>query len=583
MQGRTPPSLSDDMKPAATRVLAYCRVSSDEQEQDTGALTSQEGRVRRHLDGAGLGEATIFSEIGSGTRSDRPVWQKVQSLLATGEYGHLVCTRLDRLGRYVGLDHFIKKLYQKGIVVHCFEEPLPDQGTSLGGFTVGLKSLLSILESDQISQRQRARIEDAMKHGTHKAGFPFGFARVNGQVVPDRVKRYCPLGQKPDREGEVYEGISAAELMQIYFDAVIRHRCRVSDYYLWLTENYGITRVGTGGGHDNRGKPIKVISADRWSIEYGLGGGPDDWIITQPAFPPKDFSTKAYMNPLYRGIRAYRGDWNPNLRPMNGSEKNKHTRHTRKTHYDIVLENAVEPLMSPEVASVLLGYQRDDRGNRLAKARRHLSVDRRNLAGLVVCRYCGHKMGRGTGTANRNGDEPQRFYQCRNPDCNISMCLPRDECLKLIALHLHKKAISVQKGIEPVPDLQSTDEADLLFLQEQVRILESLPVAAAEIKDALLKMRERMDALEGNAMKDPLAGTGHQLLLAKEAASWGYWEAALSDLDLFCENIQRVCSRFVFEWAIDDADAPKKRNGVRGRRSWVNGRPDYRVADVSFR
>src|SRR3712207_2367387 len=90
------------------KVYGYCRVSTKGQ-LENNSLQQQEEEIKSRYE-----EYTIFREAYTGTKTDRPIFNKMLLKLKKGDT--LVVTKLDRLARNTieGIE-IIQELFQKGI------------------------------------------------------------------------------------------------------------------------------------------------------------------------------------------------------------------------------------------------------------------------------------------------------------------------------------------------------------------------------------------------------------------------------------------------------------------------------------
>ncbi|WP_405669036.1 MULTISPECIES: IS607 family transposase [unclassified Streptomyces] len=92
---------------AAGRVVAYCRVSSDDQKAD---LERQVARTVQGATAQGLTVADVVTEVGSGLNGRR---RKLHRLLADPGVGTIAIERRDRLARF-GVEHLEAALSATG-------------------------------------------------------------------------------------------------------------------------------------------------------------------------------------------------------------------------------------------------------------------------------------------------------------------------------------------------------------------------------------------------------------------------------------------------------------------------------------
>jgi DNA invertase Pin-like site-specific DNA recombinase len=135
-------------------MLGYVRVSTSKQtnDQQVDALVQ-----------AGVDPSKIWSDVRSGTRSDR---EGLTNLLAYAREGDtLVVVALDRLAR--SLSHsvrLIEELRERGIYLRSLREGI-DLSTSAGRFQAAIFQALAELEADLIKERAQAAREAAKARG----------------------------------------------------------------------------------------------------------------------------------------------------------------------------------------------------------------------------------------------------------------------------------------------------------------------------------------------------------------------------------------------------------------------------------
>lgn len=133
-------------------LLGYARVSTDQQDH---ALQMDALRA--------AGCSKLFTEVASGSRTDRP---ELAKLLDTAREGDtLVVWRLDRLGR--SLRHLIdlsEQLQARGIALRSLNESI-DTGTPAGRFLFSILGALGQMELEIIRERTKAGLRAAAARG----------------------------------------------------------------------------------------------------------------------------------------------------------------------------------------------------------------------------------------------------------------------------------------------------------------------------------------------------------------------------------------------------------------------------------
>ena len=143
------------MEPA---VFGYIRVSQAEGE--SGLATQS-----RILNGHGLRNDRIFTDVASGGNMRRPAWRQLQEMLRAGDV--VVVPRIDRLARNLseGL-RTVQEFHEQGIHIRSLAEGL-DTGDDSPTARLMLHMLLSLAEWERntIRDRIKAGVERAAAEG----------------------------------------------------------------------------------------------------------------------------------------------------------------------------------------------------------------------------------------------------------------------------------------------------------------------------------------------------------------------------------------------------------------------------------
>ena len=149
------------------KLVAYYRVSTVQQGRSGLGLEAQERAVKDYAATAGGTVTDNFTEIESGSRSDRPELAKALRLAeATG--ATLVIAKLDRLSRDAA---FLLTLQKSGISFTAADMPNAD------ATTVGILAVIAQTEREAISKRTKAALAAAKARGV-KLGNPNGAAAL---------------------------------------------------------------------------------------------------------------------------------------------------------------------------------------------------------------------------------------------------------------------------------------------------------------------------------------------------------------------------------------------------------------------
>lgn len=165
-------------------LIGYARVSTEEQILDlqVDALTV-------------AGCAKLYTDICSGSRSDRPELAKALDYVREGDT--FVVWRLDRLGRSVRhLIETVNWFEERGVGFKSLQENI-DTTTSTGKLTFHIFAALAQFERDLIAERTKAGLEAARRRG-----------RVGGRrsvMSPDKLRVIRDLYEDPKNRMTVQE------------------------------------------------------------------------------------------------------------------------------------------------------------------------------------------------------------------------------------------------------------------------------------------------------------------------------------------------------------------------------------------
>lgn len=143
--------------PSST-IVGYARVST---------LTQTLEQQTEQLAAAGAG--TIFSDVMSGAREDRPQFLECLRYLRKGDT--LIVWRLDRLGRNMrSIINTLNDLTERGVTVRSIHDGV-DTGTSTGRMVAGIMMSIAEYERELVRERTQLKLEHARKSGV-KFGRP---------------------------------------------------------------------------------------------------------------------------------------------------------------------------------------------------------------------------------------------------------------------------------------------------------------------------------------------------------------------------------------------------------------------------
>ena len=150
------------------RIIGYARVSTKSQAKEGNSLEQQKEEILNKYN-----TAEVFSESYTGTKTDRPIFNKIINELHEGDT--LVVTKLDRLARNTveGIQ-VIESLFNKSVSVHVLNVGLLEN-TTMGKFFLTTLLAVAEMERNTIIERTQAGKEIAKAKEGFKEGRPKKF------------------------------------------------------------------------------------------------------------------------------------------------------------------------------------------------------------------------------------------------------------------------------------------------------------------------------------------------------------------------------------------------------------------------
>lgn len=179
------------------RLIAYARVSSEQQLEEGYSLSAQESKLKAYCDLYNHELVEIISEQGSGKSIRlRPGLTRALDMIKRGEADGLVVTKLDRLTRSIkDIQIMIDEVFNHPKVngeLHSVEDQL-NTSTASGRLVLNVLISVSQWEREAIGERTSA----ALKHKRKMAGrkvtgsAPFGWQWTEGEnrkLIPHPIE-----------------------------------------------------------------------------------------------------------------------------------------------------------------------------------------------------------------------------------------------------------------------------------------------------------------------------------------------------------------------------------------------------------
>jgi DNA invertase Pin-like site-specific DNA recombinase len=162
-----------------TRAAVYARVSTKEQSTE-----AQVGQLTAYCQARGWAEVAVFRDDGiSGVRDSRPELDRLRQRMAAGEFDTIVVSKIDRLGRSLGM---ILRLWDEadaaGVRVIVVDQGI-DTSTPAGRLQRNMLAALSEFERELILERTQAGIARA-----RALGKKFGAPRKISESIAEDVR-----------------------------------------------------------------------------------------------------------------------------------------------------------------------------------------------------------------------------------------------------------------------------------------------------------------------------------------------------------------------------------------------------------
>lgn len=184
---------NETRKTRKTRVAAYCRVSTDSDEQ----LVSLEAQKQHYTEmirsnpkwtSAGM----YFDEGITGTKKDkRPALMRMISDCENGKIDLIVTKSISRFARNTtDCLELVRKLAEMGVYIFFERENINTEDME-GELMLTILSSLAEEESVSISQNSKWSIQKRYQNGTFIIGYPpYGYANINGrmEIVPEEAE-----------------------------------------------------------------------------------------------------------------------------------------------------------------------------------------------------------------------------------------------------------------------------------------------------------------------------------------------------------------------------------------------------------
>jgi DNA invertase Pin-like site-specific DNA recombinase len=163
-------------------VVAYCRVSTDQQADSGLSIEAQREQLVSFAIASGLELVGLFIDAGiSGAKdeNERPGLRDALAAITEGRADALVVSKRDRLARDMSLAGYIETTIRRAggeLIV------LDEQDVS--PITRCVMQMVAQIERELASQRTRLAMKALRDQGKHCGSTPYGYEIVNGRLEP---------------------------------------------------------------------------------------------------------------------------------------------------------------------------------------------------------------------------------------------------------------------------------------------------------------------------------------------------------------------------------------------------------------
>ncbi len=168
----------ESSQPAATRTVAYLRVSTDKQADRGVSLDAQRAKVEAYASLYDLDLVAVEVDAGASAKSlsKRPALDRALAALRAGRADALLVVKLDRLTRSVrDLGELVERFQRGGWALMSVSEQV-DTRTAAGRLVLNVLASVAQWEREAIGERTAAAMAHKRARGEYTGGrVPYGF------------------------------------------------------------------------------------------------------------------------------------------------------------------------------------------------------------------------------------------------------------------------------------------------------------------------------------------------------------------------------------------------------------------------
>ena len=188
-----------------TRVVAYCRVSTEEQASSGVSLAAQEQKLRAYCLAMDLELVAVESDAGVSAKTlDRPALARTLAALDSGAADALVVVKLDRLTRSVrDLADLLEQYFSADHGLISLGESV-DTRTAAGRLVLNVMTSVAQWEREAIGERTSSALQHMKAQGKRVGAVPYGYelAEDGETLVPNETEQAVIARARELRDGE---------------------------------------------------------------------------------------------------------------------------------------------------------------------------------------------------------------------------------------------------------------------------------------------------------------------------------------------------------------------------------------------
>jgi DNA invertase Pin-like site-specific DNA recombinase len=494
------------------RIVAYARVSSREQAEDTNALEQQKARLKAS------GATEIFVDIQSGSKDNRPQLKELMDLVATNQVDQVISTRMDRIARSLPkLRQIIDVFKESGVNLVILDQQI-DLRSAQGKLMVNMLGSLAEWETDLLSERIRHGTQHRRNQALACQQPPWGYTVAEGKYVLDRSPFLCLLAERPenyfDLKGddvvlEQLPGTTVAGLARESVDTYIEEKS-IRRTLAILFNKYGI-------------KKTKLKTNSTQKIFHWTSTGFSFWL----------------KNPVLRGHTVYLK--RENVKNKRIFKDPKDWMIIKDTHLEqrLITDEEYEEIkyiveVNAKIGTGSLGSKASDSNH---------YHDYAYQAGHIFCGECGSKCT--VRTAKGRGKD-YSYYACRyaKVGCSNDQCVKRTHIEAALIQNLVKRSKLLAEDGDQIEANTLLKSGRLLELEGKLAAAEKFPGFDPDVELLKGKLRQQIEEEVHSSAYNPLTNQTTEEII-RGGNNLTFWHTLSNDekVNIFPRLVSKIFIR----------------------------------------